>query len=55
MAEGMHSVIKIAAAGILFSVLEYLIPAGNIHRSAAAALRMIVLLAVSDILLAWLR
>lgn len=51
----LQAVMKIVASGILYSVLEYLIPSGKIHRSASVVMRMLILLSISDILREYLR
>ena len=51
----MQTPMKIAAAGILYALFEFLVPSGKIRTSAVVVLRMLVLLSVSEILRECLR
>ncbi len=52
---GFEPVLKLVALSILYSLLEFLLPAGGSKRSAATALRLIALLSAADILVKWMR
>ncbi len=48
-------IMQIAAVSVLYTLLEFLIPAGGIRRSAATALRLLAMLCVAGILMDWVR